>query len=52
MYRPKGFVEGGFEELTASGCAGGEAGFRLVAQRHQFVHLRHDPVLNWGTFPC
>lgn len=39
----------GFEELAAGGRGGGKPGFQLAAQRQQFVHLRHDAVLECGT---
>ena len=35
-------MQSGFEELAASGSGGGELGFQLVAQRHEFVHLCDD----------
>ena len=35
----------GFQQAAAVGLGGGELGFQLVAQRHQFVHLGDDAVL-------
>ena len=38
-------MEGGVEEVGGGGARGGEPGFQRVAPVHQFVHLRHDPLL-------
>lgn len=35
----------GFEQTAAVGFVGGELGFELVAQRHQFIDLGDDTVL-------
>jgi hypothetical protein len=38
-------VEGGFEEAAGLGLDGGELGFEVVADGHQFVHFGDDKVL-------
>ena len=40
-----GFAECGFEEAGAGGRGGGEAGFELVAEGHEFGDLGDDAVL-------
>ena len=43
--RIQGFVQHGFQQAAAVGFGGGELGFQLVAQRHQFVYFGDDAVL-------
>lgn len=38
-------VQQGFEEARAGGGGGAEAGFQLIAERHQGFDLGHDAVL-------
>ena len=38
-------MEYGFEQAVAVGLSGGELGFELVAQGHQFVYPGDDAVL-------
>ncbi len=35
----------GVEEVRSGGARGGELGFQLIHQGHQFVHSGHDPAL-------
>ncbi len=38
-------VQESFEEAGSGGGGGGEAGFQLIAERHQGIDLGHDAVL-------
>jgi hypothetical protein len=38
-------MEDGFEEVAGFGLGGGELGFYLVAEGHEFIHFGDDAVL-------
>lgn len=38
-------MEDAFEEVAGFGLGGGELGFQLVAEGHQFIHFGDDAVL-------
>ena len=38
-------MEDGFHEFLAFGLGGGELGFQLVAEGHEFIHFGDDAVL-------
>ena len=48
----EGFVEDGFEEVAGFDLGGGELGFQLVTEGHEFIHLslrKCGFVRNWSS---
>ena len=43
--RGKGIGKDGFNEAAAVLLPGRDLGFQLIADRHEFIYLRHDAVL-------